>query len=123
MRDFCATWNTPEHITTDGGPQMMSGVFQKWMKELDIAHRPSNMCLHHDRADTAIRSSKKILKDCVSRAGSIDNDKFMKAILQNRNTPHQDCKRSPAQMVFGRTLRDHIPCLPYKYATNADWCV
>ena len=26
-------------------------------------------------------------------------------------------------MVFGRTLRDLIPCLPYKYAANADWCV
>ena len=26
-------------------------------------------------------------------------------------------------MVFGRTLRYHIPCLPYKYAANADWCV
>ena len=26
-------------------------------------------------------------------------------------------------MVFGRTLRDHIPCLPYKYAASADWSV
>ena len=27
LREFCATWNIPEHITTDGGPQMTSGVF------------------------------------------------------------------------------------------------
>ena len=100
IRDFCATWNIPGHITSDGGPQMMSGVFQKWMKDWDTANRPSNTCIHHDRADTAI--------------------KFIKAILQYRNTPHQDCKRSPAQMVFEGTLRDHIPCLPYKYAANAD---
>ena len=40
----------------------------------------------------------------------------MKAILQYCNTPHQDCRRSPA-------LRDHIPCLPYKYAASADWCI
>ena len=26
-------------------------------------------------------------------------------------------------MVFGRTLREHMPCLPYKYAPTADWCV
>ena len=26
-------------------------------------------------------------------------------------------------MVFSRTLRDHIPCLPYKYAASADWCI
>ena len=25
MRDFCATWNIPEHITTDGGPQIHCG--------------------------------------------------------------------------------------------------
>ena len=26
-------------------------------------------------------------------------------------------------MVFGLTLRDHIPCLHYKYTANAYWCV
>jgi hypothetical protein len=59
-----------------------------------------------------------MLQDCVSRAGSINNNKFMKAILQYRNTPHKEGRRSPAQMVFGRALRDHIPCLPYKYAAS-----
>ena len=29
LRDFCATWNIPERITTDGRPQMMSGFFQQ----------------------------------------------------------------------------------------------
>jgi hypothetical protein len=64
-----------------------------------------------------------MVQDCVSRARSIDNDKFVKTIIQYRNTPHQDCRRSPVQMVFGRTVRDHIPCLPYKYANTADWCI
>ena len=26
-------------------------------------------------------------------------------------------------MVFRRTLREHIPCLPYKYAASDDWCI
>ena len=26
-------------------------------------------------------------------------------------------------MVFRRTLRDPIPCLPYKYAATYDWCI
>jgi hypothetical protein len=77
-----------EHITTDGGPQMMSDS---------------------QTAETTVKSFKRMLQDCASRFGSIDNDKFVKAILQYRNTPHKDCRRSPAQMVFGRTLRDHIP--------------
>jgi hypothetical protein len=99
MRDLCATWNIPEHITMDDGPQMMSGVFQKWMKDWEITHRPSSAYFPHsnNRAETAVKSSKRMLQDCVSRAGSIDNVKFVKAILQYRNTPHQDCRRSPAQ--------------------------
>ena len=56
MRDFCATWKVPEQITTYGGPQMMSGVFQQWMKDWDITHRPSSACFHHSnsRAETAV---------------------------------------------------------------------
>ena len=82
---------------------MMSGVFQKYMKDWDITHRPSSAYFPHsnNRAERAVKLSKRMLQDCVSRAGSIDNDKFVKAILQYRNTPHQDCRRSPAQMVFG----------------------
>ena len=97
---------------------MMRGVFQKWMKDWDITHRPSSAYFPHSnsRAETAVKSSKRMLQDCVSRACSINNDKFMKAILHYCNTPHQDCRRSPA-------LRDHIPCLSYKYAASADWCI
>jgi hypothetical protein len=95
------------------------------MKDWDITHRPSSVYFppSNNRAETAVKSSKRMLQDCVSRAGSFDNDKFVKAILQYRNTLHQDCRRSPAQMVFGRTLRYPIPCLPYKYAASANWCI
>ena len=90
---------------------MMSDISQKWIKDWDITHRPSRVYFPHSnsRAETTVKSFKRMLQDCASRFGSIDNDKFVKAILQYRNTPHKDCRRSPAQMVFGRTLRDHIP--------------
>ena len=35
-----------------------------------------------------MKSSKRMLQDFVSRSGSINNDKFMKAVLQYRNTHH-----------------------------------
>ena len=31
---------------------------------------------------------------------------FLKAMLQLRNTPDPDCHLSPAQLLFGRPLRD-----------------
>ena len=115
MIDFCSMWNIPEHIRTDGGPQMMSGVFQKWFKQWDIKHHPISAYLPHSnsRAETSVKSSKRMLQDCITKSGDTDNDKFMKVVLQYRNTPHQDCKKSPAQRVFGRTLHDHLQYTTY----------
>ena len=53
----------------------------------------------------------------------MDNDRFMRAVMQFRNTPMQDCRRSPAQMVFGRQMRDFLPNLPHKYEPAKDWTV
>ena len=44
--------------------------------------------------------TKRMLQDCVSRSGSIDNGKFMKAVLQCRNTPHQDCRRTRDRPIY-----------------------
>jgi hypothetical protein len=55
--------------------------------------------------------------------GSLDNDSFMHACVQYRNTLMQDCRRSPAQMVFGRQLRDFLPVLLYKYEPAKDLSV
>ena len=50
-------------------------------------------------------------------------DKVMRAVLQYRNTPMQDSRRSLAQMVFGRQMRDFIPSLACKYEPAKDWTV
>lgn len=38
----------------------------------------------------------------------MNNDKLLRALLQLRNTPDPDCNISPAQIVFGRPLRDSL---------------
>ena len=40
--------------------------------------------------------------------GTLDNDRFLRAMLQLRNTPDPDCNVSPAQIIFGRPLRDEF---------------
>ena len=39
---------------------------------------------------------------------SLDHDRFLHAMLQLRNTPDPDCNLSPAQIIFGRPLRDTL---------------
>ena len=42
----------------------------------------------------------------VSPNGDLDEDSFLRALLHLRNTPDPDCDLSPAEIVFGRPLRD-----------------
>ena len=124
-RDYFTNFNIPEEIATDGGPQMMSDVFQKSLKAWGIRHRLSSAYFPHSncRAELAVKTGKRMLRDNMGHGGNIDTDKVMRAVLQYRNTPMQDSRRSPAQMVFGRQMRDFIPSLAYKYEPAKDWAV
>ena len=53
-----------------------------------------------------MKRAKRLLTSCIGPTGSLNNDKFLRAMLQLRNTPDPDCKLSPAQIIFGRQLRD-----------------
>ena len=124
-RDYFCALNIPEEIATDGGPQMTSTLFQQSLKAWGVRHRLSSAYIPHSncRAEIAVKSEKRLLRDNVGPGGNLDNDRFMRAVMQYRNTSMQDSRRSPAQMVFGRQMRDFLPALPHKYEPAKDWSV
>ena len=125
LREWCETFNIPEEIATNGGPQMTSTVFLDALKAWGIRHRLSSSYYPHSncRAELAVKSGKRLLRENMGPDGTLDTNWFMRAIMQFRNTPMQDCKRSPAQIVFGRQLRDFLPTLLHKYEPAQDWTV
>ena len=44
-------------------------------------------------------------------------------MLLYRNTPQPDTRMSPAQIVFGRYLRDLIPVVNNKYEPKQEWAM
>ena len=53
--------------------------------------------------------------------GSLHGDKMARALLIHRNTPDPATGVSPAQGIFGRPLRDHLPTPVHKFRLGEHW--
>jgi hypothetical protein len=51
---------------------------------------------------------KRIITDNTDAHGGLNTDAVQRAILQYRNNPDPNTKLSPAQCVFGHTIKDLI---------------
>ena len=68
-----------------------------------------------------MKAAKRILTNNCDTNGNIDNDLVSRALLQYRNTPLKVLNLSPAQILYGRMLRDHTPSLPDLYKIRPEW--
>ena len=108
MRQLFATFGVPHELSSDGGPEFKSDMTARFLKDWDVSHRVSSAyyARSNGRAEVSVKAAKRLLRANITPSGSLDNDKFLRAMLQLRNTPDADCCLSPAQIIFGRPLRD-----------------
>ena len=110
LRSFMATFGVPEELSSDGGPEFTASLTKEFLKNWGIKPRISSAYnpQSNGRAEVAVKAAKRLLRTNINRNGSLDNDKFLRAILQLRNTPDPDCDLSPAQILFGRPIKDSL---------------
>ena len=108
LRSYFATFGVPEELSSDGGPEFTASVTKAFLRTWGIHHRQSSAYFpqSNGRAEVAVKGAKRLLMANVSPNGDLNNDSFLRAMLQLRNTPDPDCDLSPAEIVFGRRLRD-----------------
>ena len=73
------------------------------------------------RAELTVKSAERLVMDILGPTGSVDIDKFARALLVHRNTPKSDTDSLPAQIIFGRGLRDHLPTIVGRYQPRLEW--
>ena len=114
-----------EEFSSDMRPQIMSDVFQKFLPSWGVHHRQSSAYFRHSnaRAELSVKTGKRLLRDNTDNKGSLTTDYYVMSVLQSRNTPLADVRLSPAQIIFGRQLRDTIPMLANKYQPREEWCL
>ncbi|XP_068695963.1 uncharacterized protein [Montipora foliosa] len=110
LRSFFATFGVPEELSSDSGPEFTAGCTEAFLRLWGVRHRVSSAHFpqSNGRAEVAVKSAKRLLMSNTGPTGSLDHDRFLCAMLQLRNTPDPDCNISPAQIIFGRPLRDTL---------------
>ena len=111
LRGYFATYGVPEELATDGGTVFMAGQVQDFLRRFQVHHRVSSAHNPHSnqRAELGVKTMKRLCRDNVGRDGTLDNDRIVRGLLAHRNTPDPDTGRSPAEVLYGRTLREFLP--------------
>ena len=113
LRQVFATFGVPEELSSDGGPEFVSQETKDFLSRWGVRHRLSSAYFpqSNGRAEVAVKMTKRLLEDNVTENGDLNTDKVLRALLQQRNTPEKDCKLSPAEVLFGRNLKDAMPTI------------
>lgn len=93
----------PEIIRTDNGPQFKS-KFEEFSKQYNFEHITSSP--YYSQSNGCAEAAVKIAKNLLKK-----NDDIYLALLVYHNTPLES-GFSPAELMFGRKLRDNLPRLP-----------
>ena len=115
LRKLFQTFGVPEELSSDGGPEFLADATQQFLRTWNVRHRVSS-AYHpksNGRAEVAVKVVKRLMRTNVNASGRLHTDRFLRAMLQLRNTPDPDCGVSPAEIVFGRRLRDNLQFTSY----------
>ncbi|VDI84110.1 Hypothetical predicted protein [Mytilus galloprovincialis] len=110
LRGTFVTFSIPEELTSDGGPQFPAGKTQEFLKAWGVRHRLSSVANPYAncRAEIAVKTVKHMLVDNTTAVGSLDVDKFQRALLmyrylidpEKKHHQHRFCLGDPFMMPF-----------------------
>ena len=109
LRKCFSDLGVPKRLRSDGGPQFASRELRIFLEKFGVNHVRSTP--HFPQSNGHAEAAVKAMKALVSKtttAGRLDTDEFHLRLLEWRNTP-REAGLSPAQIVFGHSLRSLVP--------------
>lgn len=111
LRKLFCRYGAPEELITDNGPQFRDNQdFKALLQEFNVKHR--RVTPYHPASNGEVERFNRNLKKCIQTAIA-DNRNWRKTLenylLSYRNTEHRITGSTPAELMFGRKLRDKLP--------------
>ena len=106
LKEIFGEHGIPEIICTDNGPQFSSHLFMEFTKEWNIDHELSSP--RNPRSNGQAEFAVKIVKGLLTRAKYSGQDPYL-ALLAYWSTPVDSHLRSPAEMLYRRTICMTVP--------------
>ena len=123
LRRYFARWGVAKEVTSDGASVLCSASMENFLKRWGVNHRVSSAYYPraNKRAELAVKSAKRLVMGNLGPRGSLDTDRFARALLEHRNTPDPVTELSPAMVIFGRELKGFLPSQVAKYQPRQEW--
>ena len=123
LKNYFSTFGISSECASDGGPQFVSKEFQSFLKQYGVHHRLASAYHPHSNqlAESAVKIAKRLIRDNTSASGGLNTDAFLASLLGYRNTPDRDTGLSPAQVVFGRAIKEFLPIAPGNLELHPEW--
>ena len=104
------TFDVPENITSDIGPDFASSKVQNFVKSLNIKRRLFFECdLSASTVEKlGIDSIERTLRGYVTKSKFLNYDGFSRASTRYRNTPRKDMGTSPSNFLIERDLDEQL---------------
>ena len=123
LKEYFSRWGIARELTSDGASVFTSAECKDFFYRWGVKHRVSSAYYPraNKRSEVAVKSAKRLVMDNLGPKGQLDTDKFARAVLLHRNTPDPMTGLSPAMILFGREIRDHLPSKLERYQPRQEW--
>ena len=117
LHQYFIRWDAAKEITSDGASAFCSEAMETFLRRWGVTHKVSSAYYPraNKRAKLVVKVAKRIVTGILGPHGTLDTDRFARALLEHCTTPDPLHGLRPAVIIVGKELKSFLPAEVDKY--------